>query len=218
MIARVVSMISIKRAFFMTGMCAVVLLVSLSASAQTAADFRLLDLAPVGAGRDESASRVLKWDGLVKTPEFGDIMATETVAMRVADLKRQNEQLPMPTIVRFYPRSVLREVYRVDFFYEDYEAFAGLRIVYRPFHADYSNKSQGIDIDAVVKQLSLTLGTPQTRIKRMVSGLPAYNAYQWEDDQVRILVDRESHHPGRPVVLQLNVKNTMLMNHYVLPE
>lgn len=186
---------------------------------ETASDFRLLDLSPVSSTRDDIAEIVLHWDGLVKTPEFGgDIMATDMVLARVTELKKGNDQLSMPTITRFYPRSILREVYRVDFFYEDYQTLAGLRVLYRPFSSTYSNKPQGIDIDAVVKQISANIGAPSKRMKRLVAGFPAYNAYQWEDDSVRLLVDYEAQNPARPVILQLMVKGTDMDRQYILTE
>jgi hypothetical protein len=185
---------------------------------ETASDFRLLDLSPISSNRDEIAETVLQWDGLVKTPEFGDIMATDIMAARVAELRQKNDRLAMPTILRFYPRGILREVYRVDFLYEDYDSFAGLRVLYRPFHSAYSNKPAGIDIDAVVKQLSPVVGKPTKRLRRMVAGFPSYNAYQWEDDVVHILVDYEAQNPGRPVMLQLMVKGTDVDKQYLLAE
>jgi hypothetical protein len=145
-------------------------------------------------------------------------MATDMVLARVTELKKQNDQLSMPTITRFYPRSILREVYRMDFFYEDYQTLTGLRVLYRPFSGLYSNKPQGIDIDAVVKQISASIGAPSKRMKRLVAGFPSYNAYQWEDDSVRILVDYEAQNPARPVMLQLMVKGTDMDRQYILTE
>ena len=194
------------------------LILSTSLYAETASDFRLLDLSPVGANRDDITERIMNWDGLVKTPEFGDIIATDIMAARIADLRKKNSQLSLPTILRFYPRGILREVYRIDFFYEDYDSFAGLRILYRPFNSAYSNKPQGIDIEAVVKQLTPTIGKPSKRIKRFVSGFPSYNAYQWEDDSVHILIDYEAQNPARPVMLQLMVKDTDIDKQYLLLE
>jgi hypothetical protein len=194
------------------------LALALPVYAETASDFRLLDLTPVSSDRDGIATTLLQWDGLVKTPEFGDIMATDIILARVKELQKKNDQLPMPTILRFYPRGVLREVYRVDFFYEDYQSLAGLRILYRPFHSEYSNKPEGTDIEAVMKQVSTSIGKPTQRLKRKVVGFPSYNAYIWQDDAVRISLDYEAQNPARPVVLQLTVKDTDMDKQYLFAD
>ncbi len=160
--------------------------------AATASDYSLLGLKLVSANKDDIRQSLFSWDG------FDQAKST----------------LYRKQFNRFYPKNILRETYRLDFRYEQDGRFASMQILYRPFSPEYANQKQGIDISDIVAQLTPIIGSPNARFRRTASGLPSYNAYQWEDDKVSILLDREGQQAGRPPVLNVRMKNGNIASNY----
>jgi hypothetical protein len=160
--------------------------------AASASDYNLLGLKLASANKDDIRKSFFTWDGFEQSK---------------ATLYRKQFN-------RFYPKNILRETYRVDFRYEQDGRFASMNMLYRPFSNEYTNTQQGIDIPDIVQQLVPIIGKPNMRLRRMVSGLPSYNAYQWEDDKVTILLDREGRNPGRPPVLSVSMKSGDIATNY----
>ena len=160
--------------------------------AASASDYQLLDLKLLNANKEDIRKNLYKWDGFDQTE---------------STLKRAQFN-------RFYPKNILREVYRLDFRYQKNNQFASLRILYRAFEPEFSNQAQGTDTEAIVQQLIPMIGMPKSRIYRTSSGVRGYNAYIWEDDNMSIVLDRESQHPGRPPILNIKAKTSDLSSNY----
>lgn len=160
--------------------------------AASASDYQLLDLKLLNADKEDIRKSLYKWDGFDQTQ---------------STVKRAQFN-------RFYPKNILREMYRLDFRYQKNNQFASLRILYRSFEPEFSNQHQGIDTEAIVQQLIPMIGVPKSRKYRTSPGIRGYNAYTWEDDNMSIVLDRESQHPGRPPILNIKVKATDLARNY----
>ncbi len=170
----------------------VLCMASYSIWAATASDYHLLGLKLVSTNKDEIQKSLYSWDGL----------------------DQSQSTLYRKQFNRFYPKNILRETYRLDFRYEQDGRFASMQVLYRPFLPEYANQNQGIDIPDIVAQLTPIIGAPNARFRRTASGLPSYNAYQWEDEKVTIMLDREGQQPGRPPVLSVRMKNNDIASNY----
>jgi len=160
--------------------------------AATASDYQLLDLKLLNANKEDIRKNLYKWDGFDQTQ---------------STVKRAQFN-------RFYPKNILREVYRLDFRYQKNNQFASLRILYRAFEPEFSNQPQGTDTEAIVQQLIPMIGMPKSRQYRTSPGIRGYNSYTWEDDKMTIVLDRESQHPGRPPILNIKAKTSDLSRNY----
>ena len=158
--------------------------------AATASDYQLLGLKLATASKDDIRKNLYQWHSFEPT-----------------DTTRDNTSFN-----RFYTKHLLRETYRLDFRYEKDGQFSSMNMLYRPFYAEYAPKE--IDIPDILKQLVPMIGSPNIRIKRVVSGLPAYNAYQWEDDTMSITLDHENQQTTRPPVLSVRMKSGVLASNY----
>jgi hypothetical protein len=147
----------------------------------------------LGSTKDDIRKTLFEWDGLT---------GTQTTLFR----KQLN---------RFYPKNILREMYRLDFRYQKDDQFASVEILYRPFEHQYHNTNATIDTQAVLTQLLPMIGQPQLRLRRTSPGITGYNAYVWEDDKMFVLLDHKDQHPNNPVLLQVRAKQGDMATQYL---
>lgn len=161
--------------------------------AASVSDYTLLGMKVMEMKQPDIRKTLFKWDGFTKP----------------------QASLNSKQFDRFYPVNILRETYRIEFRYDLDSSFASLQIKYRPFSSEFNNQHAGVNIPAVLAQLTPIIGSPKARIRRTSPGFADYNAYVWEDDNASLSLDLEDQQPGRPVILTLRKKTTTLATNYL---
>lgn len=111
-------------------------------------------------------------------------------------------------IDKFYPWSTIRDSYYVTFHYNHAGNVVSVIRMYRPYSTEQSNKRSPIDTKDVAIELSSLLGKPSSIIRKGWGGGPSYPSYIWQDDDMKISVDREGSEIFGNVFIKYEVKSS----------
>ena len=92
---------------------------------------------------------------------------------------------------RFFSNYRLRDSYFIEFRYTSSKELVSAKRLFRPQSTLYKNRHDAIQTQQVASDIVQQIGQP-TRVERKSwGGTPSYNAYIWENDQIKVTVDRE---------------------------
>lgn len=94
-------------------------------------------------------------------------------------------------IDKFFPWSTIRDSYYVTFRYNHAGKVVSVKRLYRPYSIINSNKRTAIDTKDIALQLIETLGQPTSTKRKGWGGTLSYPSYVWQDETMKITVDRE---------------------------
>jgi len=94
-------------------------------------------------------------------------------------------------IDKFFPWSEMRDSYHVTFQYNHAGDVVSVKRVYRPYSIVNSNKRTPIETKDVARKLIGDLGQPTQSMRKGWGGTLSYQSYIWQDDDVKIILDRE---------------------------
>lgn len=110
-------------------------------------------------------------------------------------------------IDKFFPWSTIRDSYHVTFQYNHAGDVVSVKRVYRPYSIVNSNKRTPIETKDVALKLIENLGQPTQSVRKGWGGTLSYQSFIWQDDDVKITVDREGSERLGNVFVEYIIKN-----------
>ncbi len=94
-------------------------------------------------------------------------------------------------IDKFFPWSNLRENYYIECRYTPEGKLSSLYQLYRPSSLLFNNQRDGVTTDQVARVLQAQFKIPPKVKTKSWGGTGTYRAYYWENDKIKITVDRQ---------------------------
>lgn len=108
---------------------------------------------------------------------------------------------------KFYPWSTIRDSYYVLFEYNHAGKVVTVTRLFRPYSTELTNSREAISTREVALQLMENLGQPTTIQRKSWAGTPSYLSYVWQDDNMKVVVDREGSEYLGNVFIKYTLKN-----------
>ncbi|MDG6778019.1 hypothetical protein QCB44_04775 [Thiomicrorhabdus sp. zzn3] len=109
-------------------------------------------------------------------------------------------------IDKFFTWSRLRDSYYVEFRYNHAGKVTSAKRLYRPYSIEASNRRTAISTREVALGLIAELGQPHQVMRKGWGGTLSYSSFIWEDDKMKITVDREGSELLGNVFVEYQVK------------
>lgn len=110
-------------------------------------------------------------------------------------------------IDKFYPWSSIRDSYYITFEYNHAGKVVSVMRMYRPYSTEQNNSRQAISTREVALKLINNLGQPTNIQRKSWGGTPSYLSYIWQDENMRVTVDREGGEYLGNVFIKYTLKN-----------
>ncbi|HHT00374.1 MAG TPA: hypothetical protein ENK73_05895 [Thiomicrospira sp.] len=107
---------------------------------------------------------------------------------------------------KFFAWSRIRDSYYLEFRYNHIGNVTSVKRLYRPYSTEQSNRRSAISTKEVALKLISELGQPHSTQRKGWGGTLAYSSFVWEDDNMRIVVDREGGEKLGNVFVEYTVK------------
>lgn len=92
---------------------------------------------------------------------------------------------------RFFTKYRMRDSYFIDFRYTAQKELVSVKRLFRPQSTVYQNRRDAIQTRQVALDLIEQIGQPTQIQRKSWGGTPSYDAYIWENDNIKVTVDRE---------------------------
>lgn len=109
-------------------------------------------------------------------------------------------------IDKFFTWSRIRDSYYVEFRYNNAGNITSVRRLFRPYSIENSNRRSAISTRDVALELIPEIGQPMQVEKKGWGGTMTYSSYRWEDDNIKVVVDREGGESLGNVFVEYTVK------------
>lgn len=106
---------------------------------------------------------------------------------------------------KFFAYSNLRDSYYVQFRYDANGKVVSAKRLFRRSGTHFNNDYRDVETQQVARQLIQTYGQPNQVIRKSLNGLPSYASFVWQDDEVRITVDRVGSDSYAPIFIEYEV-------------
>ena len=110
-------------------------------------------------------------------------------------------------IDKFFAWSRIRDSYYLEFRYNHVGNITSVKRLYRPYSTEHASRRTPISTREVAFELINQAGQPSKVLRKGWGGTLAYSSYEWEDDNIRIVVDREGSEKLGNVFVEYTVKN-----------
>ncbi|MBN2865552.1 MAG: hypothetical protein JXK16_06040 [Thiotrichales bacterium] len=110
-------------------------------------------------------------------------------------------------IDKFFAWSRIRDSYYLEVRYNHIGNVTSLKRLYRPYSIEQSNKRTAISTKDVALELIGKAGQPSRMVRKGWGGSLTYSSFEWEDDNIKIVVDREGSEKLGNVFVEYIVKN-----------
>ncbi|MEA3404472.1 MAG: hypothetical protein U9R28_01895 [Pseudomonadota bacterium] len=107
---------------------------------------------------------------------------------------------------KFFAWSRIRDSYYLEFRYNHIGNVTSVKRLYRPYSTEQTNRRSAITTKDVALELTADLGQPHSTQRKGWGGTLAYSSFVWEDDNMRIVVDREGSEKLGNVFVEYTVK------------
>ena len=112
---------------------------------------------------------------------------------------------------KYYSHSQLGDSYYLDFRFNSAGQLTKATQLFRPYNdslvQSVTNDSRALTTKDVALKIMQTFGQPTQVERKGWGGFSTYNAYSWEDDNLKILVDRQGSESLGNVYVQYQIKN-----------
>lgn len=112
---------------------------------------------------------------------------------------------------KYYSHSQLGDSYYLDFRFNSAGQLTKATQLFRPYNdslvQSVNHDSRAITTQDVARKFIQTYGQPTQMERKGWGGFSTYNAYTWEDDNLKILVDRQGGESLGNVYVQYQIKN-----------
>lgn len=110
-------------------------------------------------------------------------------------------------IDKFYPWSTIRDSYYISFEYNHAGNVVSVTRLYRPYSTELNNKRSAITTKEVALKFISEYGQPTAIQTKGWGGSPSYPSFIWENEMLRILIDREGSELYGNVFIRYEIKN-----------
>lgn len=110
-------------------------------------------------------------------------------------------------IDKFYPWSRLRDSYYLEFRYNHAGKVTSYKRLYRPYSTEHNNRRTAVTTREVALKLIPKMGQPTQTVRKGWGGTHAYSSFRWEDDKMRVVIDREGSDQLGNVFVEYTIKN-----------
>lgn len=115
---------------------------------------------------------------------------------------------------KFYSNSQLADSYYLDFRFNNAGQVTSLTRLYRPYNHSVTDSidqnSQALTTKRLAQKFVSLLGQPTAMQRKGWGGFQPYIVYIWEDDAMRITIDRQGSESLGKVFMRYEIKNTSL--------
>ncbi|WP_237260284.1 hypothetical protein [Thiomicrospira sp. S5] len=108
---------------------------------------------------------------------------------------------------KFFTWSRMRDSYYVEFRYDNAGKTTSAYRLFRPQSIEFDNRLTPISTKAVARTIVEQIGQPTRIIRKGWGGSPDYTAYIWQNDQMKVEVDREGSERYGNVFIRYTVMN-----------
>lgn len=156
-----------------------------SAAATPVKDVTLLGLKLVDLNQDKVRNQLWNIGGFLQ--------AKSTIKQRNLD--------------KFFAWSNIRDSYYVEFRYNSTGKVHSVKRLYRSLSIEHSNLRTPLKTREVARKLIPKIGQPTQVIRKSWGGSPSYPSFIWEDDQVKVILDREGSEIYGNIFVKYIIKN-----------
>lgn len=108
---------------------------------------------------------------------------------------------------KFFTWSRIRDSYYLEVRYNHVGNITSIKRLYRPYSTEQSNRRSAITTREVALELVKQAGQPHKTVRKGWGGTLAYSSFEWEDDNIKIVVDREGSEKLGNIFVEYTVKN-----------
>ena len=108
---------------------------------------------------------------------------------------------------KFFAWSRIRDSYYLQVRYNHVGNVTSIKRLYRPYSTEHSNRRTPISTKEVAIKLIEQAGQPSRILRKGRGGTLSYSSFEWEDDNIEIVVDREGSEKLGNVFIEYVVKN-----------
>ncbi|HEY9018982.1 hypothetical protein [Thiomicrospira sp.] len=106
---------------------------------------------------------------------------------------------------KFFAYSNLRDSYYVQFRYDANGKVVSAKRLLRRSGTHFNNDYRDLETQQVARQLIEVYGQPNQVIRKSLNGLPSYASFVWQDDAMRITIDRVGSDRYAPIFIEYEV-------------
>ncbi|MBE0493200.1 MAG: hypothetical protein IBX48_02565 [Thiomicrospira sp.] len=134
-----------------------------------------------------------------------DMQSVRTHLANLGGFKQDRATADHRNMDKFFAYSNLRDSYYVQFRYDANGKVVSAKRLLRRSGTHFNNDYRDVETQQVARQLIQTYGQPNQVIRKSLNGLPSYASFVWQDDQVRITVDRVGSDRYAPIFIEYEV-------------
>lgn len=142
----------------------------------------------------------------IKPAEF-NIPKIREHLWNIGGFMQARSTLKQRNIDKFFAWSRIRDSYYLEVRYNHIGNVTSLKRLYRPYSIEQSNKRTAISTKDVALELIGQAGQPSRMVRKGWGGSLTYSSFEWEDDNIKIVVDREGSEKLGNVFVEYIVKN-----------
>ncbi len=120
-----------------------------------------------------------------------DINSVRSHLWNVGGFLQAKSTVKQRNVDKFFPWSTIRDSYHVTFRYNHAGNLVTALRLYRPYSLKNVNKRSQINTKEIALKLIPELGQPTGVQRKSWGGMPSYLSYIWQDEDMKIEVDRE---------------------------
>lgn len=140
-------------------------------------------------------------------PANVDIPQVREHLLSIGGFKQARSTIRQGNIDKFFTWSRIRDSYYLEFRYNHKGSVTSVKRLYRPYSTENSNRRTPISTKEVALKLIEQAGQPNRMLRKGWGGTLTYSSYEWEDDSIKIVVDREGGERLGNVFVEYIVKN-----------
>ena len=107
---------------------------------------------------------------------------------------------------KFFTRTRFEDSRYLTFRYDPQGQVVSFKRVYHPLKAKVRNQSRRVQTRDIAQKLAQTLGPATDRRYKTWAGMPGYSVYIWEDETLKIQIDRQGSDPMGDVYILYTLK------------
>lgn len=125
----------------------------------------------------------------------------------IGGFKQAKSTVKQRNIDKFFPWSTIRDSYHITFHYNNAGDVVSVKRLYRPYSLINNNKRTPIDTKDIAISLVEEIGQPKFIKRKGSAGGGSYSVYTWQDDNMKVTIDREGGEILGNVFVEYTVKN-----------
>lgn len=139
-------------------------------------------------------------------PASADLPQVREHLWSIGGFKQAGSTIRQGNIDKFFTWSRIRDSYYLEFRYNHAGDVTSVKRLYRPYSTEHSNRRTPISTKEVALKLIDQAGQPNRMQRKGWGGTLSYSSYEWEDDNMKIVVDREGSEKLGNVYIEYTVK------------